>query len=116
MASVLSLRVVSPEKVVFQGEAAALVAPAWDGKVGILPGHAPFLTLVGRGKLVVDLPGGGSETFWVAGGVLKVLANEVTVLSEYATEAAPDGSVPPGWEERADQVLHDAAVPGNPLT
>ena len=46
----LSVRVVSPEKVVFEGDARALVAPAWDGKVGILPGHAPFLSLLGAGE------------------------------------------------------------------
>jgi F-type H+-transporting ATPase subunit epsilon len=81
---VLQVRVVSPEKIVFEGEAAALVVPAWDGMVGILPGHAPFLALVGVGPLTVEQRGGGSETFHVAGGALKVLANKVTVLTEYA--------------------------------
>ena len=38
MAGTLRVRVVSPEKVVFQGDAGALVVPAWDGMLGILPG------------------------------------------------------------------------------
>ena len=36
----LNVRVVSPDKIVFEGEASALVAPAWDGQVGILPGQS----------------------------------------------------------------------------
>ena len=92
----LKVRVVSPERTVFDGEAAALVAPMWDGRVGILPGHAPMLALIGAGELAVDRPGGGSDTFHVAGGVLKVERNVVTLLTEYAgDEPAPEGSFEP---------------------
>jgi len=85
----LTVRVVSAEKAVYEGQASAIVAPAWDGGVGILPGHAPMIALLGHGELAIDVPGGGSETFYVAAGVIMVLANEVTVLTEYA------GSEPP---------------------
>ena len=87
----LRVRVVSPEKELFRGEAASVVAPAWDGKVGILPGHAPFISLLGYGSLAVDLQGGGSREFFVARGVLKVEANEVTVLAERAERERPEG-------------------------
>ena len=91
--SSLKVRVVSPERTVFDGEAAAIVAPMWDGQVGILPGHAPLLALIGMGELSIDRPGGGSDTFHVAGGVLKVERNVVTLLTEYAgDEPAPEGS------------------------
>ena len=93
MAGPLKVRVVSPESVVFEGGAAAVVAPAWDGQVGILPGHAPMLALVGSGVLTIDRPGGGSDTFHVAGGVLKVERDQVTVLTEYAG-AEPPAQVP----------------------
>lgn len=85
----LSVRVVSPEKIVFEGEASALVAPAWDGQVGVLPGHAPMLALLGAGELNVDRPGGGSDSFHVAGGVLKVERDNVTLLTEYAGDEPP---------------------------
>jgi len=85
----LNLRVVSAEKIVFEGEASSVVAPAWDGQVGILPGHAPMLALIGSGELAVDRPGGGSDTFHVAGGVLKVERNNVTLLAEYAGDVPP---------------------------
>lgn len=102
----LHVRVVSPHAVVFEGDASALVAPAWDGMVGILPGHAPFLALIGVGELNVDLPGGGSESFQVAGGVLKVLENRVTVLTEYAGAEPPD-------EIPAEAIVHQEDVMGS---
>ena len=85
----MDVRVVSPEKVVFEGEASSLVAPAWDGQVGILPGHAPMLALLGSGELHLDRPGGGSDSFYVAGGVLKVERDTVTLLTEYAGDEPP---------------------------
>jgi len=88
--STLQVRVVSPDAVVFEGEASALVAPAWDGQVGILPNHAPMLALVGAGELAIDRVGGGSDTFQVAGGVLKVERNQVTLLTEYASDEPPE--------------------------
>ena len=77
----MSVRVVSPERVVFEGSARSLVAPAWDGQVGVLPGHAPYLTLLGAGELNVQSETGGQQRFHVSGGVLKVEANAVTVLA-----------------------------------
>ena len=94
MVSTLSVRLVSAEKEVFRGEAAAVVAPAWDGMVGILPGHAPFITLLGHGEFTVEFPGGGSKKYYVAGGVLKVEENVLTVLVEYAGDGPPE-KLPP---------------------
>ncbi len=56
--------------------------------MGILPSHAPFLTLLGEGDVDVDLVGGGSARYPVSGGVLKVLANEVIVLTESGRTAS----------------------------
>ena len=92
----LMVRVVSPKRELFRGEAASLVVPAWDGRVGILPGHAPFIALLGYGGLAIDLPGGGSREFYVAGGVLKVGENEAIVLAEYAGTEIPEGFPPSG--------------------
>ena len=86
----LRVHVVSPDSVLFEGAAVSIVAPAWDGKVGILPGHAPMIALLGSGDLSIDLPGGGSERFFVAGGVLKVEGSELTVLTEFGGREAPE--------------------------
>jgi len=82
VASAMRLKVVTPEEVVFEGDARSLVAPAWDGWVGILPGHAPFLTLMGEGPLSVEPESGDRREFQVGGGVMKVESNEVTVLAD----------------------------------
>lgn len=109
----LDVRVVSPEKVVFQGPSAGVVAPAWDGQVGILPGHAPLVSLLGGGALDVDLPGGGSHRFHVAGGVLKVEGNRVTILTEYAGDE-PLTDVPAGLIPAPEDVLDALRVrPGS---
>lgn len=108
----LNVRVVSPERLVFEGPAASVVAPAWDGQVGVLPGHAPFITLLGHGALDIDLPGGGGERFHVAGGALKVLDNQITILTEYAgSEPATD--LPEGAVLDMDDVPQSSR--GNPL-
>ncbi len=106
----LDVRVVSPEKIVFQGEAAALVVPAWDGKMGILPGHAPFLGLLGAGEVSVESSDGGSRAFHVAGGVLKVEKNEVTVLTEYAGDEPPS-VIPPEAIIHPEDIIASAANP-----
>ncbi len=89
---VLSVTVVSPEHVVFKDDVVGLVAPAWDGMVGVLPKHAPMLALLGVGVLALDLPGGGSRSFRVSGGVLKVERDQVIVLTEQAESAEPVAS------------------------
>jgi len=66
----------------FDGEADAVVAPAFDGQVGILPNHAPFMTLLGEGTLTVRR----AETvnrFVVRGGFLQVVDNRVRVVAEH---------------------------------
>lgn len=83
MAEHLTVSVVSPERVVFEGEADLVVAPAWDGEVGILRQHAPMLALLGEGDVRVRL-GNREERFFVAGGFLQVAADVVTILSERA--------------------------------
>jgi F-type H+-transporting ATPase subunit epsilon len=75
--------VISPERIIFQGEADGVVAPAWDGEIGILRGHAPLMALLGAGELRIRR-GGDTERFQVAGGFLQVVDDTVTVLSERA--------------------------------
>jgi F-type H+-transporting ATPase subunit epsilon len=103
VAGTLHVRIVSPEKVVYEGDASALVVPAWDGQVGILPGHAPLMSLLGSGALAVEVPGGGTNRYHVAGGILKVEGGAVTVLTEYAGTQAP-ASLPPGTVVQPEDV------------
>ena len=84
----MHVTVVSPERQVFDGEATAVVAPVYDGLVGILPHHAPFLTLLGRGNLVVR-QGAESRQFVVAGGFAQVVGNRVRIVVEQAQVTSP---------------------------
>jgi F-type H+-transporting ATPase subunit epsilon len=74
--------VISPERAVFDGEADSVVAPAYDGEVGILSRHAPFMTLLGVGTLAVRRAG-STHTFRVQGGFLQVVSNTVRVVAEH---------------------------------
>jgi F-type H+-transporting ATPase subunit epsilon len=79
--------VVTPERALYEGEAAAVVAPAYDGLVGVLPRHAPFLSLLGTGDLVLRTPQGALR-FHVSGGFVQVVENVVRVVAEKAEPAA----------------------------
>jgi F-type H+-transporting ATPase subunit epsilon len=79
----LHVVVISPERTLFEGEAEMVVAPAWDGEVGILRGHAPLMALLGSGQMRVTRQG-KVERFQLDGGFLQVVDNTVTVLSEKA--------------------------------
>ena len=78
----MQVTVISPEASMFDGEADSVVAPAYDGEVGILPHHAPLMTLLGEGILVVR-QGGASHRFQVRGGFLQVVDNRVRVVAEH---------------------------------
>jgi F-type H+-transporting ATPase subunit epsilon len=110
----LRVRVVSPATVVYEGEASSLVAPAWDGMVGILPGHAPMIVLLGAGPLDIDVPGGGSTRFQIAGGVLKVVEDQVTILTDYAGDTPPE-VLPESARFHPEDIIEDSALAGNPL-
>ncbi len=77
----MHVTVVSPERGVFDGAVDAVVAPAYDGQVGILPHHAPFLTLLGSGLLTVR-QGSASSRFTVAGGFLQVVGDAVRIVAD----------------------------------
>ena len=80
----LNVSVVSPEAVLYEGTTDSVVAPAFDGEVGILTGHAPMLALLGKGVLRL---GGGAQKFNVEGGFLQVVDNAVRVVTEKASPA-----------------------------
>jgi F-type H+-transporting ATPase subunit epsilon len=85
----MHVTVISPEKAIFDGDAASVTAPAFDGLVGILPGHAPFMTLLGEGTLTVQ-DSGEARTFEVQGGFLQVVDDIVRVVTEHASAEGKD--------------------------
>jgi len=86
VSATLKVSVISPERVLYEGTASGVIAPAFDGDVGILPMHAPLMTLLGKGTLRVDTPQ-GEQRFSVQGGFLQVVDDAVRVVTEHATAA-----------------------------
>ena len=80
----LTVSVISPEAVLFEGTTDSVVAPAFDGQVGILSGHAPMVTLLGAGELQLGA-GGAGPRFTVQGGFLQVVDDTVRVVTEHAS-------------------------------
>lgn len=78
----LRVRIVAPERVLFEGEADSVVVPAWEGELGVLRGHAPLVALLRRGEVKVRR-GDQVQHFAVDGGVLQVVDDLVTVVSEH---------------------------------
>lgn len=102
----LHIEVVSADRVVWSGEATRVIARTTEGDVGILPNHAPILSLMVHG--VVDVLTSEGET-WVAAvssGFLSVANNRVSILSEFA-EASHDIDL-----EHARQELERAKAAG----
>jgi len=78
----LKVSVISPEAVLFEGETDSVVAPAYDGEIGILTGHAPLMALLGNGELRLGSSGG--PRFNVTGRFMQVFNNDVRVVTEKA--------------------------------
>ncbi len=79
--------IVSAEEEIFHGEATMLVATGEMGELGIAPRHAPLITRLKPGKVVVTLPNGEQLDFAVSGGLLEVQPQVVTVLADTAIRA-----------------------------
>ncbi len=87
MAITTHLDIVSAEKEIFSGIVEMVVATGELGEVGVIPGHAPLLTLLKPGEVRVTLPGGEQEVYYISGGMLEVQPYNVTVLADAVERA-----------------------------
>ena len=76
--------VVSAEESIFSGEARFVALPGEAGELGIYPRHTPLITRLKPGSVRIELPNGDEEFVFVAGGILEVQPDRVTVLSDTA--------------------------------
>jgi F-type H+-transporting ATPase subunit epsilon len=77
--------VVSAEEQIFSGEAKFVALPGESGELGILPKHTPLITRIKPGAVRIERADNGEEEFvFVAGGILEVQPNRVTVLADTA--------------------------------
>jgi len=87
MASTVHVDVVSAEKSMFSGLAEVVIAPGEMGELGIYPRHTPLITRIRPGSVRIEREDGTEEFVFVAGGILEVQPNCVTVLSDTAIRA-----------------------------
>lgn len=81
MPPLYSINIKTPLKIAYEGKVESLVAPAPAGYVGVLANHAPFITTLVPGKIILRDDSGVTVTFKSTGpGLMEVLANNATLL------------------------------------
>jgi len=85
MAQTMRVDVVSAEEEIFSGQAEFVALPGEAGELGILPGHTPLISRIRPGAVRIKVPGKTEDEFvFVAGGILEVQPEVVTVLADTA--------------------------------
>ena len=108
----MQVELVSPERILWSGEADMVVARTSEGDIAFLTGHSPFIGALGIGAVSIHATDGTEERAAVHGGFVEVSDDRVTILSDVA-ELAGDIDVARAREakERAEAALrqqHDA--------
>lgn len=103
----LKFEIVTAEGIVYSDDVDIIVAPGIEGQLSILPSHAPLLTTLQPGELLVRKNGEETAMF-VSGGFLEVMQNRVTVLADVAERAEEiDISRAEAAKSRAEQRLEE---------
>jgi len=87
MVGSLTLRVITPERIVLDEVVESVVFPAVDGLTGVLPRHAPMVAALGPGELRYG-PVGGGRRYFVAGGFAEVHGDTMRVITEASERAS----------------------------
>jgi F-type H+-transporting ATPase subunit epsilon len=82
----LKLDIVTAERVVYSEEVDVVIAPGVEGQLGILPHHAPLMTILQSGELIVR-KGGEEDSLAISGGFLEVRPDRVIILADSAERA-----------------------------
>lgn len=80
--------VVSAEESIYSGDARFVALPGEAGELGIYPRHTPLISRIKAGSVRIETADGGEEFVFVAGGILEVQPDSVTVLSDTAIRGA----------------------------
>jgi F-type H+-transporting ATPase subunit epsilon len=101
----LKIDIVTAERIVYSAEVDAVIAPGAEGQLGILPHHAPLMTILTAGELVVR-KGGEEQSMAISGGFLEVRPDRVIVLADQAERAEEiDTARAEAARKRAEQSL-----------
>ena len=118
----LLLEIVTPERLAYSDTVDAVVLPGSEGELGVLPHHAPLLTMLGVGELRIR-KSGAEESFAIVGGFLQVRPDRVVVMAETADMASEidlekaqearreaERALESGYHEGADLAMARAAL------
>ena len=106
MAITTYLDIVSAEREIFSGIVEKVVATGEFGEVGVMPGHAPLLTILKPGEIRATLPEGKEEIYYVSGGMLEVQPYYVTVLADSVERAENiDEAAAMAAKARAEEII-----------
>jgi F-type H+-transporting ATPase subunit epsilon len=83
----IQLEIVTPERLAYADEVDSVVLPGSEGELGVLPHHAPLVSMLGVGELRIR-KGGTEESFAIVGGFLQVRPDKVVVMAETADMAS----------------------------
>jgi F-type H+-transporting ATPase subunit epsilon len=83
----LLLEIVTPERLAYSDTVDAVTLPGSEGELGVLPHHAPLVSMLGLGELRIR-KGGEVESFAIVGGFLQVRPDKVVVMAQTADIAA----------------------------
>ena len=108
----IKTRVITQERILFEGVADSVIAPAINGYLGVLPGHAPLMAALGNGTLKISR-GATDDYFAVFGGFLQVKGDHVIVLADSAVAATEiDLQQARDQVERAEDALSNGPAGG----
>jgi F-type H+-transporting ATPase subunit epsilon len=109
MANTIHVDVVSAEAEIFSGEAEFVALPGESGELGIYPKHTPLITRIKPGAVRIKVAGKAEEEFvFVAGGLLEVQPNGVTVLADTAIRGADlDEAKATEAKRLAEEAMHN---------
>ena len=82
----MTLEILTPDKTLYQGEATSVTLPGTLGSFQILNNHAPIISTLQDGKVVVKGGSGKDDTYLIRGGVVEASNNKVMILAEGVLE------------------------------
>jgi F-type H+-transporting ATPase subunit epsilon len=108
--STIRLDFVSQDHSVFSGDVSEIIAPGSEGQLGILPRHAPLMTILAAGEVVVKRAGQEDLFFAVSGGWMEVRPDHITILARTAERSDEiDLSRAEAAKARAEELLTERA-------
>lgn len=111
MAAALKLEILTPQGTVFAREVDMVTLPGREGEMGILPQHAPLITLIGSGEIIARR-GPEEHRFLITGGCAEITQDRVAILTVFATdEAAIDENSAEEARRRAEARLKEKLSP-----